>query len=151
MIDYLEWKQEEEDDALWEAVRQLTERPAMAAEKGANLDRQVRAGEGENENIQKEYLPLEMAVELGERLALRVAELGGMAWPAAGEKNRSEDGVFSGLGMKQRYGETLSENRVSMGRSKRESVALSEVGQAEQLDRVFRRDGRRYDSGFFLY
>lgn len=80
-------------------------------------------------------------------------------WSGSGWTDRARDGRTEdwriGSGRENRRG-NLGENRPSRGAGmdgKRPGGIASdeEIAQAQRMDRIFRRDSRRYDGGFFLY
>ena len=126
MTDILEELAEQSADELWEAVRRGG-LPAPPADK--------RGGVGEESAV----LPLSAA--LGE-LERQSAALTRMTREETGRDLRRTHTGWS-------VGEEQS--RWSGGAHLRPEAGETPMAGAERLDRLFRRDGRRYDGGFFLY
>ena len=133
MTDYLE--QGAEETALWEAIRRSLD--PVAPEEFGEQKRQT--GEQALESDQSRLplldgvLTLERKTQTARASALREGREGNPAQRLTEAPDRQ--------------GEALSWPVNSTG------VGFGEdaMSRAEQLDRVFRRDSRRYDGGFFLY
>lgn len=157
MIDYLELFRREENDALWDAVRRLSEplfetKMGSGRQKGAALEHP--AGEGGaaalSDQMARQNLLRDRVEWLGRESEKRVAE----GW-TKNERMRSGPGGGKSPGRAAEAGgqspDRAAEAGGTNGQPGRTREASWEMTQAEQLDRVFRRDSRRYDGGFFLY
>ena len=209
MTDYLEPRQEENEEALWEAVRRL--RDVLGGPEGARTgtaeDTEVRrkaesaAVPGaygqmtEPETVPSAAAPSRAEQTMDEAQDARTeflsaewenrTEEAGAALPLLAEAEaldralaRSEQAALTAgggyweTGLREREEPTRPRTWLTEGRggnaswtelpgsgteqtvSKAEQVPVPwprEPLQAEQLDRLFRRDSRRYDGGFFLY
>ena len=125
MTDILEELAEQSADELWEAVRRGG-LPAPPADK--------RGGVGE------EIAVLPLAAALGE-LERQSAALTRLAREETGRDLRRAHSDRS----------VEEQSRWSGGALLRPEVGENAAAGAERLDRIFRRDSRRYDGGFFLY
>ena len=125
MTDILEELAEQSADELWEAVRRGG-LPAPPADK--------RGGVGEEIAV----LPLAAALGELERQSAALTRL-----------TREE----SGRDLRRTHSDRSVEeqSRWSGGALLRPEVGENAAAGAERLDRIFRRDSRRYDGGFFLY
>lgn len=133
MTDYLE--QQAEETALWEAIRRSLD-PA-ATEQPENRKRQP--GEGQPE-ANPSRLPLLDGVLTLERRAHTARE--SALW-----QERNGNGAQGLPEISDGRGEAFPWPVNSPGAG----FGEDETSRAEQMDRVFRRDSRRYDGGFFLY
>lgn len=209
MTDYLEPRQEENEEALWEAVRRL--RDVLSGPEGARTgtaeDTEARgkaesaAGPGasgrmaELETVPSAAAPSRAEQAMVEAQVVRTesrsaepenrTEEAGTALPLLAEAEaldralaRSEQaaltagGGYRETGLREREEPKSPRTWLPEGRGGNASWtelawsgqegAVSAAGQvpvpwpreplqAEQLDRLFRRDSRRYDGGFFLY
>lgn len=209
MTDYLESRQEENEEALWEAVRRL--RDVLSGPEGARTgtaeDTEAR-GKAESaavpgasgrmtepETVPSAAVPSRAEQAMVEAQVVRTesrsaepenrTEEAGTALPLLAEAKaldralaRSEQaaltagGGYRETGLREREEPKSPRTWLPEGRrgnaawtelpgsgteqtvSKAEQVPVPwprEPLQAEQLDRLFRRDSRRYDGGFFLY
>lgn len=206
MTDYLEPRQEENEEALWEAVRRLrdvlggpegartgtaedTEARRKAESAGvpgasgrmtepetvpsaatpsraeqAMAEAQVvrtesRSAEWENRTEETgAALPLLAEAEALDRALARseqVALTAGGGYRETGLRERQSPRTWLAEGQEGNAAWTeLPGSGTEQTVSKAEQVPVPwprEPLQAEQLDRLFRRDSRRYDGGFFLY
>ena len=209
MTDYLEPRQEENEEALWEAVRRL--RDVLGGPEGARTgtaeDAEVRreaesvavpgaSGRvAEPETVPSAAVPSRAEQAMVEAQVVRTesrsaepenrTEEAGTALPLLAEAKaldralaRSEQaaltagGGYRETGLREREEPKSLRTWLPEGRggnaswtelawsgqegavSAAEQVPVPwprEPLQAEQLDRLFRRDSRRYDGGFFLY
>ena len=128
MTDILEEMAEQSVDELWEAVRRgsgLTAAPPSA--------QKTVGGEGET-------APLPLTAVLGE-LSRQSAALTRLVREESGRELRRSAAPVGAVGEGSRGNFAL-----------RSAVEGEDsMAGAERLDRLFRRDGRRYDGGFFLY
>ena len=136
MIDYLAELQG--TDLLLEAVREaervLPQRGEAARREDEALPGAAEAPwRGEAEELVR--LPLLEAVETAERRAV---------WSVTAPEQEGGGGRTSGP-WEEMFGQ---ENRRRGGER---GAATTEGLTLRQVDRAFQRDGRRYDSGFFLY
>ena len=209
MTDYLEPRQEENEEALWEAVRRLRDvlsgpegaRTGTAEDTAARGQAESAAGPGasgrmtEPETVPSAAVPSRAEQAMVEAQVVRTESLStelenrteeaGAALPLLAEAEaldralaRSEQaaltagGGYRETGLREREEPKSPRTWLPEGRggnaswtelagsgteqtvSAAEQVPVPwprEPLQAEQLDRLFRRDGRRYDGGFFLY
>lgn len=174
MTDYLEYQEEEAADVLWEAVRRLRDLPAgwgetapsrrTAESEKTAAPAGLLAAEGEEAEpsprlpLLDGVLALDGAVErAGSALRWEGRKTAGILPETEGVHTDDWADRRPWLGAPaQRDGsrawaeETAYQRDVAaLGRSTR--FGEEATMQAEQLDRVFRRDSRRYDGGFFLY
>lgn len=174
MTDYLECQEEETADVLWEAVRRLRDLPAgwneskpfpqTAETEETAAPAGLLAAEGEAAEpfprlpLLDGVLALDGAVErAGSALRWEARKTAGILPETEGVHSDDWADRRPWLGASaQRDGsrawaeETAHQRDVAaLGRSTR--FGEEATMQAEQLDRVFRRDSRRYDGGFFLY
>ncbi|MCF2661477.1 hypothetical protein [Pseudoflavonifractor phocaeensis] len=170
MTDYLEPREGEDEDALWEAVRQLEQfsRKEDAADgpRGEETGPSAAPEEAEppeQSGQEEEYLSMPLLEEL-EALDRALEGWGQLReeeppalWENGEEAESGRSNFDRNLGGAQRgtvpWGELLPDaGETRRGSGEAGSTAWTdEVLQAEGLDRVFRRDSRRYDGGFFLY
>lgn len=176
MRDHLEELLEAGAEALWEADRRLTaalsrvgmERKISAPdgrESGAAEPNAAGQGGREGETIPA---PLSVAMEdaLGELntplpLLERTAALerAAAAFGPLEEASRDRTSAEGGLTGYGRGRDASSKGpwteragpAVGSAAFERENTRMEDDIQAERLDRIFRRDSRRYDGGFFLY
>ena len=146
MIDYLELYSQEEADALWEAMHRVKD----VSIKRFLEQESLRGGGGENPNEYNESMPLANAIVRYEHLGTNLVELSrkteGYREKAQAESIRALRGVERGQSLEHTAGmERMQVNHTWENKKSRE------IGRVEQLDRIFRRDSRRYDGGFFLY
>ena len=128
MTDILEQLAEQPADQLWEAVRRERGLPAPY---GANHPGGGKDGE--------EALPLRAALTRLERQRAGTLRL------------TREEGRRELRRTAAPFEPSVGDERMG-GRSIPLSAGTEDLLQgAEGLDRIFRRDGRRYDGGFFLY
>ena len=145
MIDYLELYHREED-ALWEAVRRLSEPLLHATANQENRE----GGDWESSSADRGMAALSDQMErhriLGESIKWLPRES-----EYQREKGRSEyERIRSIRDEEMNFGPVIESEDMKRGRSYTKQ-AFWGMGEAEQLDRIFRRDSRRYDGGFFLY
>ena len=145
MIDYLELYRQEAD-ALWDAVRRLSD-PLLGTKTGPERrdgGELVRPSEGD----ETASLPDQMDrhTRLGKIMDWLAPE--SEHWM---ERNRAGTGRIRGIWNGDGRLEPAAEAGEMRGSSGRTDENTWGMGQAEQLDRLFRRDSRRYDGGFFLY
>ena len=157
MTDYLEPRQGENEDALWEAVRRLnallrnTGGGPGGAEERAELSSGEKPGEGELllMPLLEEMTAADRALSGEPAKETAVRESGNGTDRSGNSPLSSPDGDRGGSiprsGLLSAGGE--AERRFNG----REAAWPEEALQAERLDQVFRRDSRRYDGGFFLY
>ena len=170
MTDYLEPREGEDEDALWEAVQRL-ERfsrkedavDGLPGEETGQAADPAGTEYPEQGGQEEEYrsVPLLEELEALDRALEGWEQLRGAAPPASRENGeeaeRGRSNFYRNLGGAQRgtvpWGELLPDaGETRRGTGGAGSAAWTdEVLQAEGLDRVFRRDSRRYDGGFFLY
>lgn len=157
MTDYLEPRQGENEDALWEAVRRLEERTGTAGENtfgpaGETTDLSRREEEPETADLERGeterlLLPLLEEMEALDRV-LEGRETERETESGRGGSLMGTDQYRSGNADWEGTPQGAAEARSNGGRA---SVWNDDPLQAERLDQVFRRDSRRYDGGFFLY
>lgn len=170
MTDYLEPREGEDEDALWEAVQRLEQfgRTEDVADgpRGEETGPSAAPAEAEppeQSSQEEEYLSMLLLEELEalDRALEGWGQLREAESPASRENGeeaeRGRSNFDRNLGGAQRgtvpWGELLPDaGETRRGSGEAENTAWTdEVLQAEGLDRVFRRDSRRYDGGFFLY
>lgn len=206
MTDYLEPRQEENEEALWEAVRRL--RDVLGGPEGARTgtaeDAEVRRKAAsaavpgasgrmaEPETVPSAAVPSRAEQAMAEAQVARTESLSaepenrteeaGTALPLLAQAEaldralaRSEQvALTAGGGYRETGLQERQSPRTWLAEGQEENAAWTELPgsgteqtvskagqvpgswtreplQAEQLDRLFRRDSRRYDGGFFLY
>ena len=157
MTDYLEPRQGENEDALWEAARLLNALLRNTGEETGRAEERAERPSGEKPGGEKSpLLPLleeiiaadrALSGELAAKTAIRSSGNGG-----EGSGNSPLSSPDGHLGGNVPRSGLLSESEEAERRfGGREAVWADDVLRAERLDQVFRRDSRRYDGGFFLY
>lgn len=173
MRDYLEELMEAGVEALWEADRRLTaalsvmgtvRKPSRPGDPEADSGKEgVAAGPTWPEGPAALFMTMEDVLEEGknplplmeqaaalERAVQSAAQQEGMnpgrqpvadSMPGGGRRTASGNGPWAELpspaGVRTAF--------------EREGIHVEDTDRAERLDRIFRRDSRRYDGGFFLY
>ena len=143
MIDYLELYRQSGADALWEAVVRLAQ-PLPTAKAGReSMEPEHLGGKGRNISQFEQMEGYSPKVEDRDRLTREAEYRAEKIW--AGNEQVRDAG-----NMGREFGPMAERADMKKGGSRPERPVW-EMGQAEQLDRIFQRDSRRYDGGFFLY
>lgn len=168
MTDYLEPRQGENEDALWETVRRLnallrnTGGGPGGAEERAELSSGEKPGEGELLLLPllEEMTAADRALSGEPAKETAVRESGNGTDRSGNSSLSSPDGSGNSPlsspdgdrgGSIPRSGLLSAGGEAERRFNGREAAWPDETLQAERLDQVFRRDSRRYDGGFFLY
>ena len=150
MTDYLEIQEDEDALDLWEAARRLDDVLARLTAGDAEV-RQMEAADAQNEETDEKTL------QSGDEDS--VGGGGAAALPLLEEASRGRTSAEGGLTGYGRGRDASSKGpwteragpAVGSAAFERENTRMEDDIQAERLDRIFRRDSRRYDGGFFLY
>lgn len=140
MTDYLELAEQENADALWEATRDVTLLPARRNERDTS--------EPEMGEVIPENLPLLEELQQAQlqlqdsRMERRGAVPGNEFAPEAVRWNGTAP-VWDGA--------TQADELAGMPVHGTLQSQGEDLVWAQRIDRVFQRDSRRYDGGFFLY
>lgn len=143
MTDYLEWASQDGADTLLEEYSRLEWVDLSAHHEQA--DGEQMSGLAKVPPPEEKYLPLMGQLIRAEELTRQVA--------APGQRGAAEQSLAParpGKGFEPvQLGGPERTGRVGLSGHREENVDAA--GLARQVDLAFRRDSRRYDSGFYLY
>ena len=143
MIDYLELYRESGTDALWKAVARLAQSLPVSKAGRESMEPEHPDGKGRKISQFEQMEGYSSHATDRERLRYEAEYRAGKIW--AGNERIRDTGDMT------REFRPMADREDMKNAGSHPGQPMWEMGQAEQLDRIFQRDSRRYDGGFFLY